>query len=475
MNGRTTKRHWNKGWQALIVVVALIPAQPAWSQRNQFRLTEPLIISTGVEDVINRVGSTSSEPLFLVGFGGSFLRTEARSNLRVTYRPVVEALGDGHTITSWNHFLDSGYTRTLDARSGVGLGFTLVNTSDPSSALIDTVFALPRSDFREYATAATVYRHLTRRTTVAGRFDNSITRVSADEAGLGIDLSPNATAGTVGVTRQLSERQRIGGSYSALNFSPFVFRNDIGTVGFLASVPIVRGAMSRYAMLAAESTMDLSFAPSGLASANRVFELTTTDVSTFPIIAAGVTTGPLPPPSFTDGAFSRPFHSVILSYARSERPDLWFEVSGGAMRDSETSYLFRAGVSKRIDRVWLTGEFEYYPSNFEPLTFRGQNLFEADRARTTFSVVGVRADGYVNRQTEVGLSVTATRGAADFLETPTSFITARARVNYWATDRFAIFATADSVFENAETLVSIPSDRTRVVAGIMIRFVPPKR
>jgi hypothetical protein len=455
-------------------------AMPAFGQRNGWRLTGPLTISGGVDDVLQSSGSISPAALLFVDFGVSYVKRQpGKRSFGMLYRPEFEFLLNGQHDVRWNHAVDFAYDQPFGARSGMALGSSFVKTADPARALSDNVFALPRSSFREFANAATVYRSLTRRTNVSARIDYSLTDVSA-LSNPGIGASQNAVAATASISRRLSERQRLSAAYSLLRFSPYSFDNDNAAITFLPSVPTVRGGISRYAMLLAAASADMSAAPTGLVGGSRLFALTTTDVSSFPALAS-VTQDQ---PGFTDitdfEAFSHPFHSVVLSYGAALRSDLLFDVAGGVMRDSENSYLFRMLIQKRINRMALAGEFEYYPSYFnllQPGPTGPVAAIQQDRrpSSSTFSVFGVRLDGPIAPATFLSVGSTYSRGTASFLDEPTWLLVVRGRVDYWHTNRFGIFGTVESFSQDFAGALGSGVGRRRYFGGVQFLFNPPVR
>jgi len=180
---------------------------------------------------------------------------------------------------------------------------------------------------------------------------------------------------------------------------------------------------------------------------------------------------------FTPQYLTNPFHVASASYTFLVNPGLFIEMSGGAMRDREMSYLMSMQVERRLDRVWFAGGFQRFLSYFGTLPFQGSapppgiiSLPNGIRGRSVFSDVTGRVGGKINRRTQLEMSLSLSRSAANFVTHDLETAIARARISYWINDRVTIFADADSFYENVSYVAASRTIRQRFFGGLQVRF-----
>jgi hypothetical protein len=419
--------------------------------------------------------------MMFVDAGVSYVhRAPGRPSFAALYRPELAVLMKGRQTVRWNQALDLVYGQPFGVRSGFDAGYTYIDTWDPTRALAGNVFALPISSFREHAAAASVYRVLSRRNAVSARIDGAMTDVSALRRATGAAIDQNALAATLSFSRRMSERQMISGAYSLIKVSPYTFENGFAAATFWPSVPSVRGGISRYATLLASAAASQSGSPTGFIGGRRVFDVTRRDPVSLAAIAAATPVDPELPDITNLELFADPFHAVTLTYSQAWHPDFLVDVSGGVMRDTEMSYLFRMLVRKRIQRVWLSADFEHYPSNLAPVAGFTPLELAAETGEingwSTFSVFGFRADGMLKAGTELSAGMTYSRGGATFLQNATTFLTFGVRLDHWVTNRWGVFAIAENYSSRfGGVLASTATSRQRFFGGVQVLLDPRVR
>jgi hypothetical protein len=523
----------------LLLFLLPVTAAPLLAQGKTSLFSAPITVSSGVENVPGPEGALVPETSLLIKpLRPLFAKDTPRTTLRMSYAPEFEFVRNGTSnLTFWNHAADFAYGHTTGHRTRFTIGHSFVRTSDPLRLFQDSLFVLSRNSFRQNATVVAARHDLTRRTSIGTRFDNTLTRISSADGLDGTYLNGYGVAGTVSLTRHLTQRQKFTGSYSVLKFSPYRFPVDVDPDIFLSTLPTVRAGISRFALTIGLSSAEAATTPSGMLGGSRMGSPAgapgVLDAPIAPGIGAPVigpiaavnswnTSGPvseglLSPPAIPPGnspagplvstslhaAFGQtrrtvtltedsvsspptknllgdPFHVAVGTYTYQTGPGLIFEVSGGAMTDRDVSYLMGGQIEKTSDRLWMSLGFHHFLSLYGHMPVRGvETTFGSlqppgTRARSDYSAVTATIDGKITRNTELGISASVSRSTANFVEHHIRSLVGSARINHWLTDRFGLFATVDSVAEDRVQPGTRAFNRQRYFAGIQIRMSPPR-
>src|SRR5262249_24487480 len=143
-----------------------------------------------------------------------------------------------------------------------------------------------------------------------------------------------------------------------------------------------------------------------------------------------------------------------VTYSFSKNPGLLIEVSGGAMRDREMTYMLGAQVERRLDRVWFGGQYQRFLSFFELAPYQGTplepNFFVPDgvRANSVFSDLTARVGGKIDRKTKLEVSVSVSNGTANYVVYDLKSAIGRARISHEFTEKWSAFADVESFYED---------------------------
>jgi hypothetical protein len=472
-----------------VLTLLLITYQAGPSAHAQGRtsattlFTAPVTVSGGIEDVAAADGGVNAEPSISISpIRPELMRTNQRSGFRLTYSPEVQFVrSGGRNLTFWNHAVDFALTHTLGRRTKFDAGHSYLRSSDPARLFADNLFVLPRNNFRENATAISVNHSFTRTTTLGLRFDNTITRITARDLPDLTFLSQYGVVGSVSLSRQLDERQKLTGTYSLLKFSPYRFTTLDDATNFLSSLPSVRAGLSRYAVTLAMSSAAASSGPAGVAGGNIIgggsSRFGDPDISEVPGPLVGFTPQPrnTVSPSGDTALLGDPFHSAALSYSFTRARNLTFAVTGGVMADDNASYIVGVHAERRYDRFWISGMIQHYISNYGSMPIEGIPPDPAfaprpTAGRSTFSAGTFVVGANLTRNTEVEIFTTIAESKANFVDHHVRSVIARGRLNHWFNDRVGIFATADNFSEDRMETGGGLSDRQRFFAGLQFRL-----
>jgi len=256
----------------LLLFLSFLMTEAARAQGKTSLFSAPITVSSGVDHAPGPNGTLVPESsLLITPIHPLFLREDRRSSFRLSYAPELEVVRNGTSnVALWNHAADFSYGHLTGQRTRYTFAHSFVRNSDPSRVFQDSLFVLSHKSFRQNASAIAVRHDLTRRTSLGVRFDNTITRISANDRLDGTYLNGYGVVGTVSLTRHVTERQKFTGSYSILKFSPYQFESGVDADRFLSSLPTIRAGISRFAMTVGLASADAATAPGGMLGGSRM-------------------------------------------------------------------------------------------------------------------------------------------------------------------------------------------------------------
>ena len=484
------------------MVAVLIGVVPGSAQDKTSWLSNPFEIASGVDIVPNQGGGFTREAvIFVTPSRLSIAGGPARSRWGIGYQPEFEFRFGNGTPKTWNHTADASFGHLFSRRTQVNFGDSVVTSTDPARTFSDNIFVMPRGNFLENSAAMAFSHESSSRTTLNTRIDASITKMSSlEEMDLAI-LNQKGIAGTAGLSQRFGRYQKITVAYSLLEFSPLRYENVVSTAQLAASIPLVQGSVARYAQTLAVSVSRSSPGPVGLASVGS--EPGSTPAPAPSSAALMESTGPLlgvvtPVPTALSSAttscelannacssaaglqlLERPFHALSTTYTYSKIPGLLIEVSGGAMRDREMSYLLGLQLEQRFEHLWFSGQYQRFLSFYDVAPFQETPLAanisvpEGGMPSSTFSDLDGRVGSKFNRKTQLEMSLSLSNGTAKFVSYDLKSAIARARFTYELTDKFSFFVDAESFYENVRDIETTWASRQRYFGGIQVHFGQP--
>jgi hypothetical protein len=490
------------------VFAILIGVVSASAQEKSSWLSNPFEVSSGVDGVPIPGGGYDIEPVtFVTPPRLSLVGGSARSQWGIGYQPEFEFRFGNGTRNTWNHSADAAFGHLFSRHTKVNFGDSFVTSSDPARTFTDSIFVMPQGNFLENAGAMTLTHESSTHTTLNARFDSTITKLSRLEATDAAILNENGIAGTGGISERFGRRHKLTFSYSLLQFRTIRFENIASVAQLAASIPIVQAGIARYAQTLSLSVARSSSGPIGLGSVGNEPRATpapdpssaSLSDATNPLLGI-VTPVSTAVSTATDSCelannacssttslqfLDRPFHVVGATYTYSKNSGLLIEVSGGAMRDREMSYLLGVQVQQSFDRLWFGGQYQRFLSFFDLQPFQETPLAanisvpDGKRPNSVFSDLTGRVGGKINRRTQLEVSFSLSNGTANFVTYDLKSAIGRARVSYELTDRVSLFGDVESFYENIRDLGTTRFSRQRYVGGIQMRFshaaVPARR
>jgi len=421
--------------RSIVLLILLLVAAVSVCAQGSTLFSAPISVSSGVENVPGADGGLVPETTVLVKpIRPLFAKDTARTTIHFSYAPEFELVRNGdRSIGFWNHAADFAYGHMSSPRTRFTIGHSFVKSTDALRTFQDSLFVLSRNRFRQNSTVVSVRHDVSRRTSFGTRFDNTITKIGSTDKLDGTYLNGYGVGGTVSVTRHLTQRQKITGSYSALKFSPYRFPIDVDPDSFLSTLPTVRAGISRFALSIGLASAETATTPSGMLGGSRMGNPTGSPGtpggpsspgvpapalgpiaaldsrrSSGPVLeglpsspqatpsASVAMTGPLVGSSTTTSKHSivgiprttvslpgeessatsldilgDPFHVVAGTYTYRTGPGLTFSASGGAMTDRDVSYMMGGQVEKSSDRLWMSFGVHHFISLYGLMPVRG--------------------------------------------------------------------------------------------------------
>lgn len=219
----------------ILCLIAVAVSASAWGQeaRNGFAFTSPLVVSGGFEDHL-LVGNTTVNDSTAVFSGPtlSLLKTAPRTEFGLNYTPEFQMFSRHSKLNTWNHSAGLHLEYKFTPRLSLSIDDSVLKTEDPTRALGETIFLLPRGDFRENVFGTTLSYNLTSRWILNFGYDNTVSDLRIPESPLPIISKQMANIGTAGVSGLFGVRHRLSGTYSLISF-----RDLTGKAGSLQSQP----------------------------------------------------------------------------------------------------------------------------------------------------------------------------------------------------------------------------------------------
>ncbi|MBI2816600.1 MAG: hypothetical protein HYX72_06645 [Acidobacteria bacterium] len=220
---------------AVLFLILTAVSAAAWAQerRNGFAFTSPLLLSGGVEDQLLVGNRTVSDSTAV--FSGptlSLLKTAPRTEFELSYTPEFQMFSEHTDLNAWNHAAGLHFQYRFTPRLSLSIDDGLLRTQDPTRALGETVFLLPRGDFRENVFGTTLAYSLAPRWMLNFGYANTVSDLRIEQSTLPIISKQMANVGTVGVGGLLKARHRLSATYSLISF-----RDLSGRAGSLQSQP----------------------------------------------------------------------------------------------------------------------------------------------------------------------------------------------------------------------------------------------
>lgn len=203
-----------------ILVCAAVAASSA-GQTPAFSFSTPATIMGARDTNINVGPGRISDDVVLFSPGTMALaRSDARLDFSMHYMPEFQLFKRYSDLNQWNHAADLHFGYKLTPRLTFTTGDAFTWTGDPGRQLSDRQLLLPLGRYEENSAYADLSYLLTPRTTVALRYDNTISSFAPRDS-TGINLfNQMSNGGTFSLTRDLTSRQKLGASYSYVEFQP---------------------------------------------------------------------------------------------------------------------------------------------------------------------------------------------------------------------------------------------------------------
>lgn len=148
------------------------------------------------------------------------------------------------------------------------------------------------------------------------------------------------------------------------------------------------------------------------------------------------------------------------------------------MHDRDMSYLMGLQVERRIDRLWFSGGFQRFLSYYGSVPFRGFQppgtiaLPNGGIAKSVFAAWTGSVGGKLNRRTDLEMSVSLAKSTANFIVHDVQSTIGRARISYWLSNKFSLFADFETFHENRNEIEVTHFNRQRYFGGVQVRLSP---
>jgi hypothetical protein len=400
----------------------------AQQPRKGFYFEMPLTVEFAVErglpvsgfdlDGVPGVHQVDDLVMIVTPAAPSFRLMRRRVELALKYEPDFEIFLDNRDLSAMNHnaaaIVDVRLTRLLTLRAGDAFRYT----HDPSRSLGPNTFLMGRGLYAQNTFYGGLDFRASPRTTLGVRFDQSTSSLDFGRVAIFPQQTDRFWTGTV--THRLTRRDEL-------------------TIG--------------YTLLDASSPRALPL----LESPDEITRI------------AGE-------------GFRSYSHVVSFGYRRDLTEAAFLETAGGLIRDETASHYTVSGrLGARIQRLMLSGGYERGLSHPAYETFLGEPpaTFRTDLAPASLlQAFTVRLNGEVSPSVRIDAEVWASKRTPPVVTVVeplllggTSFW-GRFRLEWWAAERFALFAGFDRFDQDDTILAGIPIDRRRFVTGLRIGLTP---
>jgi hypothetical protein len=370
--------------------------------------TSPFNIQTGFESGVPNGNRRLNEPATIVTFPTlSFMRTSPRNDFTFSYLPEFEVFTSLHKLDSFNQNAGLRWVANMTPRWNFSVNDVFNSTSEEGQRF-ESTFLLPRGAYRENGFYSSVNFDVTERTRIKFRYENAFVAFSAVNLSRPLFFSRLGNTEGITVDHHLTERVKIGVSYSYLRAISF---DKYDTSGNLI----------------------LPFAPSQFATSTFSFNAT-------PSLLL----------EFTGGYVHSPSNSYLLG-GLIEKHLNRLTIAGGYSR-----YLTFAGgpSATSVDSA---------------VDMSGARLLPPDSISNT---VSFRAQGYFTYHWGIDTTIMASRTAGATSLTTLRSAMGGLRVNYRISDSVSLFTNLGLYRQNANVILPVPISRSRLFGGIEYTFSP---
>jgi hypothetical protein len=348
----------------------------------------------------------------------SFRVVRRRVEVALKYEPDIELFLDNRDISAVNHAAAGIIAVRLTRRLTLSGGDAFLRTNDPSRALGPSTVLMGRGLFNQNTLYGALDFRKSPLTSFGVRFDQSTSSLEFGSEAIFPRQVNRYWSGTA--TRRLTRRDAVSVIYTLTDASaPWAVE--------LAAAPDVR---------------------------------TRSAATGFRVLA----------------------HMVTFGYQRDLSQNVLVETSGGLIRDDvSTHYAVSGRLEARLGKLTLAGGYDRGLSHAATERILGTDLatFRTDLAPASLlQSVMARLDGEVAPGFRIDLQVWATHRTPAEVTIPDPEILGgdsffgRFRSEWWAAERFALFAGFDLFEQDATILAGVPVDRHRFVTGVRFGLTP---
>lgn len=215
----------------VLALMAIAIAAVAQQRPNGFYLTTPLGLSYGYDDNFISSGAKVSDQSTLVNAPSfAWRRSAHRDRFSVDYQPEFQIFSHHRDLNSWNHLGRVHFTHQISGRITLDAGDYFLSTNDPTRTLENSLLLLPLGGFRQNAVYTELGYRLDRKTKLAFRLDNAVTKtsLSGDAAG---KLNQISAGGTISLEHIIDVHHTVSANIGYLwarNFDTVLYGRSTG-------------------------------------------------------------------------------------------------------------------------------------------------------------------------------------------------------------------------------------------------------
>lgn len=207
--------------RTLLALVLALVAAPAAGQYKGLFVTSPLELGVTRETKFIVDNRELSDDVVLLALPTlSLLRLNPRGELSLSYQPEIQAFATHRELTALDHNAELLFSQAVTPNLTIGLGDTLISTSDPSRRVVDSVLLLPRDRLTENQFHAQIDRRFGHNTTFTIRYDNTVTLIEAPEASRTGLMDRVTNSASASLSQRLARRHLVIGTYTFLDGRP---------------------------------------------------------------------------------------------------------------------------------------------------------------------------------------------------------------------------------------------------------------
>lgn len=208
------------GLPVVTICLAMSFASGQEPAHNGFYLTSPLGLSSGWDQGLAWGSQQLNDTETIInGPTLAWMKSTHTTDFVLDYQPEIELFAKHPNLDAWDHASRLRFSHRVNGRLSVDIGNYFISTTDPTSALENSLLLLPQGRFDQNSFYAGLTYRWDHRTKIVFRAENTFTNSGGVIGPLAGRLDEVGTAGTLSVEHKFDSSE-LTGSYAFLHVDP---------------------------------------------------------------------------------------------------------------------------------------------------------------------------------------------------------------------------------------------------------------